>query len=207
MRCTRPSLVQASSEGPDIVLSENFDDRLSRSVDSCSVQADLSHSSSGYFINIARCVSIADRQEPHTPGAIVMAAFADFDLTDRQRVDKRILHWSGTTRLFQIGMTIEKPCVTRTLVTPRVAADRSPARAQVSALLARWTGSCEGALLRRPRTRAGARLADSTAGFTCRPAVAAAGARSKRLSRCSPPTCEERGATLCDCGTRPRAAA
>ena len=141
---------------------------------------------------------------PHTPGAIVMAAFADFDLTDRQRVDKRILHWSGTTRLFQIGMTIEKPCVTRTLVNPRVAADRSPARAQVSALLARWTGSCEGALLRRPRTRAGARLADSTAGFTCRPAV---GARSKRLSRCSPPTCEERGATLCDCGMRLRAAA
>ena len=40
-----------------------------------------------------------------------MAAFADFDLTDRQRVDKRILHWTGTTRLFQIGMTIEKPCV------------------------------------------------------------------------------------------------
>ena len=183
---------------------------MHNSVDSCSVQADLSHSSSGYFINQilthppGNCWIAADRQEPHTPGAIVMAAFADFDLTDRQRVDKRILHWSGTTRLFQIGMTIEKPCVTRTLVTPRVAADRSPARAQVSALLARWTGSCEGALLRRPRTRAGARLADSTAGFTCRPAV---GARSKRLSRCSPPTCEERGATLCDCGMRLRAAA
>ena len=39
--------------------------------------------------------------------------FADFDLTDRQRVDKRILHWTGTTRLFQIGMTIEKPCAPR----------------------------------------------------------------------------------------------
>ena len=37
-------------------------------------------------------------------------AFADFDLTDRQRVDKRILHWAGTPRLFQIGVTIEKPC-------------------------------------------------------------------------------------------------
>ena len=37
-------------------------------------------------------------------------AFADFDLTDRQRVDKRILHWTGTPRLFQIGVTIEKPC-------------------------------------------------------------------------------------------------
>lgn len=38
-----------------------------------------------------------------------MDPFADFDLTDRQRVDKRILHWSGTKQLFQIGMTIEKP--------------------------------------------------------------------------------------------------
>ena len=53
-----------------------------------------------------------------------MAAFADFDLTDRQRVDKRILHWSGTTRLFQIGMTIEKPCVTRLIHPVRPLIDR-----------------------------------------------------------------------------------
>jgi hypothetical protein len=64
-----------------------------------------------------------------------MAAFEDFDLTDRQRVDKRILHWGGTTRLFQIGMTIEKPCVRSYSRCARAATDRCLSRAGVG-------GSC-----------------------------------------------------------------
>ena len=56
----------------------------------------------------------------------MMDAFEDFDLTDRQRVDKRILHWGGTTRLFQIGMTIEKPCVRSYSRCARVATDQWP---------------------------------------------------------------------------------